>query len=281
MSVYKTLTEDDKISDVAIVTSGVFQDGASSIATFFTSSTQYSATGDYSVDVYRYDPSTNASASVQFGVAYGHVEGSGSSGGIGVTGDRTSAAVFGQFNNMINPPETTRFTFGENTTGKHFYAINFNRARIREKLEPGGWEVHLLNAAGSKVKLIDDSSANKAGTTNERNFSPEFNIVSGTLVGGTTINTAASAEDSTMGTYGTFYPSLGTLILNADRLAGAKPALVTATGSNADNRNQRSMYNIIKAGAYFQAKRQEDITSRHFFVRATAKELIIQNRSLA
>ena len=60
MAFYKNLTEDDKVSDVAIVTSGVFQDGASSITTFFTSSTQYSATGDYAVDIYRYDPSTKA-----------------------------------------------------------------------------------------------------------------------------------------------------------------------------------------------------------------------------
>ena len=173
MAFYKNLTEDDKVSDVAIVTSGVFQDGASSITTFFTSSTQYSATGDYAVDIYRYDPSTNASASVQFGVAYGHAEGSGSLGGVGVSGERTSAAVFGQFNNMINPPETTRFTFGDNTTAKHFYALSFNRARIREQLEPGGWELHLLNAAGSKVKLIDDSSTNKGGTSNARYFSPD------------------------------------------------------------------------------------------------------------
>ena len=77
MAFYKQLDADSKIQDVAIVTSGVFQDGVSNITTFFTSSTQYSNTGDYSVDIYRYDPSSNASASVQFGVAYGHVGGSG------------------------------------------------------------------------------------------------------------------------------------------------------------------------------------------------------------
>ena len=106
MSMFKPLTEDDKISDVAIVTSGVFQDGASSITTFHTSSTQYTNTGDYNVDLYRYDPATNSSASVQFGVAYGHAEGSASLGLPGTAGDRTTAAVFGQFNNMINPPQT-------------------------------------------------------------------------------------------------------------------------------------------------------------------------------
>ena len=80
-----------------------------------------------------------------------------------------------------------------------------------------GWELHLSSSSG-QVKLIDDSSTNKGGNINERNFSPEYNIVSGTLEGGTTIDTRITSEDSTMGSYGTFYPSLGTLILNPDRL---------------------------------------------------------------
>jgi len=288
MELFKDLTSDDKAQDVAIVTSGVFQDGASSIQAFHTSSTQIASSGDYSADVYRYDPAGNASASVQFGVAYGHADGSGSLGGTGITGERTSAAVFGQFNNMINPPQTTRFTFGNNSTAKHFYAITFNRARIRENLEPGGWELHLgpqganpdatqggvavIGTPDQMVKLIDDSSNNPGGTTNARNFSPEYNIVSGTLVGGTYVHKQASDEDETMGSYGTFYPSIGTLILNADRLAGRQPQLVTFSGSNANNENTLQMVNFITTGSYFQAKRQEQITSTHYFVRATAKK---------
>ena len=53
MAFYKQLDADSKIQDVAIVTSGVFQDGVSNISTFFTSSTQYTNTGAYSVDIYR------------------------------------------------------------------------------------------------------------------------------------------------------------------------------------------------------------------------------------
>ena len=55
----KALTVDDRVENVALVTSGIFQDGASSITAFFTSSTQYTNTGDYSVDIYRYNPSVN------------------------------------------------------------------------------------------------------------------------------------------------------------------------------------------------------------------------------
>jgi len=266
---YKAFTGEDVSNDIGIVTSGVWQDGASSIETFFSSSTQYTNTGDYNIDVYRYDPSNNASASVQFGLVYGHKEGSGSLGTKGATGDRTTAATFGQFNNLINPPETTTFTFQGNTTAKQFYAISLNRARMREAIEPGGWELHLKNGA-NEIKLIDDSSTNKGGNTFERNFSPEYNIVSGTLVGGTTIKTAAASEDSTMGSYGTFYPSLGMLILNPERLSGAPLGLLTASGSNTDSRNNRKLFDTIVGGGYFQMKRKEEITSTHYFVRATS-----------
>ena len=176
---YKDLTNEDISADTGVVTSGIWQDGASSINTFFSSSTQYTNTGDYNIDVYRYDPAANASASVQFGVVYGHREGSGSLGTKGAAGDRTTAAVFGQFNQLINPPETTNFTFQGNTTAKQFYAITLNRARMREAIEPGGWELHLSSSAG-KIKLIDDSTANVGGNSFTRNFSPEYNVVSGT-----------------------------------------------------------------------------------------------------
>ena len=274
MAFYSELAPADKVTGVAIVTSGIWQDGVSNITTFFTSSTQYTNTGDYSIDIYRYDPQTNASASVQFGVAYGHVGGSGSLGTKGATGDRTTAAVYGQINNMINPPNTTRFKFGGNTTADQVYAIVINRARLREKLQPGGWELHLhagASGTAAKIKLIDDYDSVPGGTTNERNFAPEYNVVSGTLSGGTTINEVASA-DSTNGSYGSFYPSLGIILLNPKRLQAAPLLMPTVSASNTDNRNDRVLYNAITSGSYFQAKRQEEITSRHYFIRANASQ---------
>ena len=228
MAFFKPLDDGSKIIDTSIVTSGVFQDGVSNISTFFTSSTQYTNTGDYSVDIYRYNPATNASASVQFGVAYGHKEGSGSLGVKGATGDRTTAAVYGQLNNIINPAKTNTFTFGAVSDVPEVFAIVFNRARIREALEPGGWEIHLQgNSKGSKIKLIDDSSANAGGTNNARNFGPEYHVVSGTLSGGTTIKYQHNNSiHDTLGTYGSFYPKLGIILLNPRKLrdAGSKLA---------------------------------------------------------
>ena len=62
------------------------------------------------------------------------------------------------------------------------------------------------------------------------------------------------------------------MIFNPIRLQNAPLNLITKSGSNSDDRNARLFSNAIKEGAYFSAKRQEEITSRHFFVRATAKE---------
>lgn len=268
---YKFFEDQDISSDTGIVTSGVWQDGDGNISSFYTSSTQYTNTGDYNVDVYRYDPSANASASVQFGVVYGHRDGSGSLGTIGATGDRTTAAAFGQFNSLLNPAQTTNFTFQANTTSKQVYVIVLNRARLREAIEPGGWELHLGNGATGKVKLIDDSRTNQGGNTYARNFSPEYNVVSGSLVGGVSIDTAAGTETAALGgSYGTFYPTLGMIILNPERLSSAPLGLVTKSGSNSDDRNNRLIYNSIVSGSYFQMKRKEEITSTHYFVRATS-----------
>ena len=86
------------------------------------------------------------------------------------------------------------------------------------------------------------------------------------------IKTQASDESSTTGTYGTFYPSIGVILLNPKRLQAAPLLMATVSASNTDNRNAKLLYNTIKSGSYFQAKRQEEITSRHYFIRANASQ---------
>ena len=260
MAFYKNFENGDIVFDNATVTSGIFQDGGSSIDAFHTSSTQYTNTGDYNIDAYRYDPSNNASASVQFGVVYGHKDGSGSLGTRGATGDRTTAAIFGQFNNIINPAQTTAFTFG------HLGSGSFGAGA----------------SSGHVIKLIDDSSTSK-GTGNVRSAlgTPEYNVVSGSIANG--VHTAAADMTSGTGSYGAFYPKLGVILLNPIALGGGVAAPVgtvgsallgipTVTGSNSDDRNALTFFKSIKSGSYFQAKREEDVTSRHYFVRAKSTE---------
>ena len=61
-------------------------------------------------------------------------------------------------------------------------------------------------------------------------------------------------------------------MFNPQRFTSGSIALVTKSGSNSDDRNALTFAEAIKSGEYFQAKRQEQITSRHYFVRATAND---------
>ena len=70
-----------------IVSSGMWAEGAASITTFFTSSVQ-SEVRDYYADVYASNPASDTQAKPQFSIAYGHFNGSGSLGRMGITGNR-------------------------------------------------------------------------------------------------------------------------------------------------------------------------------------------------
>ena len=61
--------------------------------------------------------------------------------------------------------------------------------------------------------------------------------------------------------------------MNSNRLESpGELGLSISTASNTLGGNARKFFDAIKLGKYFQAKRQEQITSRHYFVRATAND---------
>ena len=125
MAFYKNLTNEDRVNDTAIVTSGLFQDGASNITTFFTSSTQSSSNGQYYYDMYKTDPASDSEAEIQFSVAYGDRNGSGS---LGQNEDSPSNAIYSQYAQILLPDNQRVFKFN-NVASEHIYAINLNRAR--------------------------------------------------------------------------------------------------------------------------------------------------------
>ena len=140
------------------VTSGLWTGGSTTLTAFYTGST----TSSYFVDVYNDNPVASASAEVQFALGYAHIDGSGSLGNTTKTtsGDRQTAALYRQFRNLLLAPNTDRFKFTASPTAsgeKDFYFISFQRARMREKVDPGNWELH-LDGGTAKIKLIDDSS---------------------------------------------------------------------------------------------------------------------------
>jgi len=137
------------------ITSGLWTGGSTQITSFYTASTAGEQTGSY-LNVYNVDP-TGSSAEVQFSIGYANINGSGSSGNTtkSTLGRRQTRALYGQFRNLLLPPNTTEFNFGGTTdlSNEDFYFISFNRARMREKVNPGNWEIS-LDSAGNKINLL-------------------------------------------------------------------------------------------------------------------------------
>ena len=280
MAIYKdfniqpenSLVSSDVVTNVKdTVSSGMWADGASSITTFFTSSTQSGSSADYYLDVYSANPQSDSTAKPQFSVAYGHFNGSGSLGAVGVDGNRASAAIYRQLTNTLLGPTEEKFTFagsGANITPDYVYAISIARQQLREKMDPGNWEIHISGSGNKKYKFIDDSGATSNPTVNQGGR--VFNIVSGSISGGTTSTHTAAASQGN-GAYGLFYPDLGILVFNGPAL-NASASLSTNVSSNAAGGNVVEFYEDIRVASYFQARREEVITSQHYFCRVPNKE---------
>lgn len=252
------------------ISSGVFSGGSGTLTSFFTSSTQQ-ATGSF-LSVFHQDPNvagTAATAEVQFDIGYAHYAGSGSAGNTTklTSGGRESLAMYSQFAQVVLPPLQTRFQMTGAPTGSvDFYFISFMRSRMREKIDPGNWELRLGN-----LKLIDDSNATSNPTVNEGGR--VFNVVTGSISTGTAVvNTTAASE--TNGGIGLFYPDLGLIILDATQIQGRDPNTGIATGrsTNTFDNNPRKLFNKIVAGTYFQVRREEEISSTNYFCRVNNKK---------
>ena len=270
--------ENDVVSNIkATISSGIWSGGAGTLTTFFSQSAQSSSTGNYFFDVYKTSPATDSEAEVQFSLAYGHLHGSGSKGTVGAaTGNRASAAIHAQLVNLVLPPNTDRFTYAGSQTSKHFFVISLKRARMREKMDPGNWELHLSGSSkkvGDNIRLIDDSGT----TTNPESGigGRVFNVVSGSISTGTSvIETAATSNPG--GGFGLFYPDLGLIVLNAD-IVNASASISVNETSNTINTNTLEFYKSVSGGSYFQARREEKLSSTHYFVRAGNKEFNFSN----
>ena len=280
MAIYKdfniqpenSLVSSDVVTNVKdTVSSGMWADGAGSITTFFTSSTQSGSSADYYLDVYAANPQSDSTAKPQFSVAYGNFRGSGSAGKLGVDGNRASAAIYRQLTNTLLGPTEEKFTFagsGANITPEYVYAISVARQQLREKMDPGNWEIHISGSGNNKYKFIDDSAATTDPTVNQGGR--VFNIVSGSISAGTA-STHTTAANQGGGAYGLFYPDLGILVFNGPAL-NASASLSTDLTINAEKGNVGKFYEDIRVASYFQARREEVITSQHYFCRVPNKE---------
>ena len=273
MSFVRYNTEDSVISSETVVR-GLFlsNNGDSNfINSYFTSSNYTSS--EYYLDVYNSDPLI--SGSIQFSIQFGNLYGSGSkviNTNVAAGGYTPSRVVYGEYRNLVYGTETQNFTFDNgSTSGSQIFVLNFSRARYKESLLPGSFNLTLSsgsNAASKSIYLTDDSN-----TTNLTRFIGEnrvYYVISGS--NGSGYNAAASASY-----YGMMFPDLNIVVLNAT--SGSSTSIlqyVTASNVNLNQStssavyNYSKLYNSIVTGSTissFTLKSSETVSSRYFFTR--------------
>ncbi len=257
------------------ISSGIWSGGSGTLSAFYSQSAQSSSNGAYYYDIYKTSPATDSEAEVQFSITYGHLEGSGSLGTVGAaTGNRATAAIHAQLVNLLLGPNVDRFTYAGDNTSDHFYAISLKRARMREKVDPGNWELHLDSGNANQVKLIDDSKATANPTSGIGGR--VFNVVSGSIQSGTAVTKTAAASQAGGG-IGLFYPDTGLIVLNGNQVDSLVADITSDSGSNTLGGNVPRFFDSIVQGAKFQARREERLSSTHFFCRAGNKEFNFSN----
>jgi hypothetical protein len=281
--IYKKFGSIDKVTNrTEVVTSGIWSGDAGSLTTFYTSSTQSSSvSGRYYLDVYN-ENATSSSAEVQFSIAYGHINGGGAP-----TLDQTDSstlptkAIYSQFRNLLLDSGDTYFSVynGSTAGGKDLddiFAINVNRARYKEQLDPGNIQLNLKNG-DTIISLIDDSGQTEAVGASGR----VFNMVSGALnIGTANEGTISSVTASNGQGWGLFYPDAGIMLLNPMAVsAGLGVVFVSSSAANTYSNvaNNMKLYQSISASADFQARRTENVSTSHYFVRANNREFNFSN----
>ena len=101
---FKRLDQEDIVISADSITAPAWSDNKVTLDSFFTSSAQVNRTsGDYYYNIYKDDFALTSSADIQFSLAYGNLDGSGSIPfNAGVHGNSPSSVVYKQFRNLIN-----------------------------------------------------------------------------------------------------------------------------------------------------------------------------------
>ena len=284
---FKSLDPQDFLVSADSITAPCWTNISNPLSFMYTSSVQTSGTsGNYYINVYNANPATDTSAELQFNIAYGNRNGSGSLlYDAGISGLSPSRTVYGQFRNLVYGDENTQFSFSTITpTPNDFYAITIDRARFKESLFPGTLTLTLYSAS-RQIVLTDDSLTTT--TVSYCDAGRVFNIISGSA-GVATATNALGAINTGMtvsGSYGLFLPDIGTIILNAAALdlphISGGIALGTRRNSNTNDANPLRLYSTgsgrvgLATGSYtssFSLNSNETITSDFVFCRARNAE---------
>ena len=277
---FKRLDLDDLVISTDSVSATVWSNNVPSLTDFHTSSLQVASNqGDFYYNIYQVD-SGDSSAAVQFSIAYCDSKGSGSEFyNSGVTGSSPSRTNYGQYRTLILGDENAEFVFG-NETGSHFYALNVERARYKEKLLPGTMTLYLKNGSDELV-LTDDSQIQTSTTFTDAGR--VYNLITGSAGTLSPGKLDPNGWTPNSGSYGMFLPDVGLILLSGPALSGSD-GIGTDGGiglaierqfDNNDN-NPEVLFNAISAsgadGNGFLLNSEETLASDFIFVRARNSE---------
>ncbi len=266
---FKRLDAQDFVVSADAVQSTAWSTGTPTITSFFTSPTQLAgSSGDYYTSVYQVNPST-AGAAVQFDIAYGNIKGSGSAYFNDAFPQFTPASTtYGQYRTMILEDENSNFSFGEGQnilTPDDFWVISVDRARYKESIFPGSFNL-ALSGSGGLLQLTDNSKDISIQTF--LGSSRVYQIVSGS--NGSSVSGGGFVANS--GSYGLLFPELGTILLNPDAINQSIGVIPTRTPDLPNGTNQDKLFDAISLGEAFTVNSQETITSDYVFCRARNSE---------
>lgn len=283
-----------------IVTRALWSNNEGNLTIHVTSSAQSVSQKSYYYEITN-SGSTGCPEEAQYSVVWGHKEGSGStdSGATVQLNDVPSRAVYGQYRLLCLAGTEERFVI-DGTATDSIYAININRARMREYLDEGNLELNLAHLSGSQfiagggnnnahtgsnvklkgggaiLRLVDDSRINSATFTQAGEV---YQMVSGSLEDGVYNSSAPHI-------YGLMYRRLGIIVLDGVKL-NLSASFATVSGSEVAGDNAFKLYKSISGSAQytdasgdrlgFQGRSAEKVKSTHYFCRVKNAESNFSN----
>jgi hypothetical protein len=280
---FKRLETDDFVVSTDAISSTLFSNNSPSLTVVFTSSAQVAgASGNYYTNVY----DTALTESVQFAIAYGNSDGSGSLNyNNAVNGLSPTSTIYGQWQDLVIGDENTNFTFGA-ITSSQIFALPMERARYKDSLFLGSLSLTLSGSSGSIV-LTDNS--NYVTSVQFTEAGRVFQLITGStgVRANITSRNTADGYSANSGSYGWLLPDIGTIILNPLALADFAVSggiglrySGSATASAAPNVSPNQALFTALSGALatggvpadFYLNSQESITSDFIFVRPRSSE---------
>lgn len=272
---YINQSEDVVANNKQKVTETLWSNIATTISgsSLYTLTSQYSASCEYYLDMYCYNPNITSSATPQFSIGFGDRYGRGSSLTPSPDLSRTlsyvsnsydpSSTIYSQYRNLLLPPGDEQFTLDSGVQMDSFYVMNFSRNRLKERLDPGNWEISIRSGSLTTTMIDDAGTESETGTTGDSGRI--YAIVSGSLTNGVYLDINGNRV-----VMGIAYPDMGVLLFNATGsvYSYGNIGLPCNLTPSYYNTNVNIFKNLLSnANSTLQARNSQYITSTYYYIR--------------